>query len=256
MSETGRPRVVVFEGAEVQLPERLPRHIAFIMDGNGRWARKRHRPRVFGHREGTRALERVVRECGRLGIKYLTVYTFSSENWSRPVSEVRALMNLMVEMVRKKVSELHQNNVRLWAMGDLNLLPSKTRQAMEEGIEHTKGNTGLTLTLALSYGGRAEIIHACRTLARAVEQGSLAPEQIDEDRFRRHLYCPDLPDPDLLIRTGGDQRVSNYLLWQIAYTELWITDVLWPDFDSSHLQQAIEDFRRRERRFGKTGEQM
>jgi undecaprenyl diphosphate synthase len=237
-------------------PDPLPQHIAIIMDGNGRWARKRRRPRAYGHRGGTQALERIVRECGKTGIKYLTVYTFSSENWNRPLTEVKALMALMVEMVRKKVSELDKNNVRLWAMGDLDLLPAKTRKALEEGIDQTKDNTGLTLTLALSYGGRAEILHACRRLAQVVQEGALLPEEIDENQFRKYLYCPDLPDPELLIRTGGDQRISNYLLWQIAYTELWITDVLWPDFDISHLRQALSDFKNRERRFGQTGDQV
>jgi undecaprenyl diphosphate synthase len=228
-----------------------PQHIAVIMDGNGRWARKRLLPRVVGHQEGTKATKRIVRACGELGVKYLTIYVFSSENWERPLTEVDALMNLLVEMIRKEIQELMENNVRLCALGNLGRLPERTRKELEWGIEKTRTNTGLQLNLAVSYGGREEILDACRALAARVKSGDLEPADIDERAFRGQLYLPDVPDPELLIRTGGDQRISNYLLWQIAYTELYVTPTLWPDFDREGLVQAIEVYHSRQRRFGK-----
>ena len=228
-----------------------PAHIAIIMDGNGRWAKKRLLPRVVGHREGTKATKKIVRACGELGVKYLTIYVFSSENWERPLPEVDALMNLLVDMVRQEIQDLMDNNVRLCALGNLNKLPDVTRKELEWGIERTKGNTGLQLNLAVSYGGREEILDATRALAEKARRGELDPQAIDERSFRTQLYLPEVPDPELLIRTGGDQRISNYLLWQIAYTELYVTPTLWPDFDKPGLVEAIEEYHSRQRRFGK-----
>ena len=228
-----------------------PQHIAVIMDGNGRWARKRLLPRVMGHRAGTRATRRIVEACGELGVKYLTIYVFSSENWERPLPEVTALMDLLVEMIHQEVEDLMKNNVRLKALGNLSKLPARTLQELEWGIEKTKNNTGLTLNLAVSYGGREEIVDACRHIAAEVKQGRLEPDAIDESQIARHLYSPEIPDPELLIRTGGDMRISNFLLWQIAYTELYVTPVLWPDFGKDDLVKAIEAYHGRQRRFGK-----
>lgn len=232
----------------------VPTHIAVIMDGNGRWAKARGWDRTAGHRAGTDATREIVRHCGKIGVSHLTLYTFSSENWSRPPLEVRALMSLLVEMVHREVDDLNRNNVRLRTLGDLDKLPDKTRMALEEGLEKTAGNTGLQLHLALSYGGRAEIVEAARRLARSVRAGRISPEEIDEGVFARSLYAPDVPDPDLLIRTGGDHRISNFLLWQAAYAELWFTDTLWPDFRGEELDRAVASFRTRDRRFGKVKE--
>jgi undecaprenyl diphosphate synthase len=228
-----------------------PTHIAIIMDGNGRWAKKRLLPRVVGHREGTKATKKIVRACGELGVKYLTIYVFSSENWERPLPEVDALMNLLVDMVRQEIQDLMDNNVRLCALGNLTKLPDRTRKELEWGIARTKDNTGLQLNLAVSYGGREEILDAARALAEKVKRGELEPDAIDEQSFSAQLYLPAVPDPELLIRTGGDQRISNYLLWQIAYTELYVTPTLWPDFDKDGLVEAIEEYHSRQRRFGK-----
>ncbi len=226
-------------------------HIAIIMDGNGRWAKKRMLPRVMGHREGTKATKKIVRACGELGIKHLTIYVFSSENWERPLPEVDALMNLLVDMVRQEIEDLMRNNVRLCALGNLNKLPEVTRRELEWGIERTSKNTGLQLNLAVSYGGREEILDAARSLAERVKSGEINPSDIDEASFRAQMYQPEVPDPELLIRTGGDQRISNYLLWQIAYTELYVTPTLWPDFDKDGLVEAIDEYHSRQRRFGK-----
>ena len=227
------------------------KHIAIIMDGNGRWAKKRMLPRVMGHREGTKATKKIVRACGELGIKHLTIYVFSSENWERPLPEVDALMNLLVDMVRQEIEDLMRNNVRLCALGNLSRLPEITRRELEWGIERTSRNTGLQLNLAVSYGGREEILDAARGLAEKAKRGEINPADIDEQAFRSQMYLPSVPDPELLIRTGGDQRISNYLLWQIAYTELYVTPTLWPDFDKDGLVEAIEEYHSRQRRFGK-----
>lgn len=229
----------------------VPKHIAVIMDGNGRWAKSRLLPRVMGHHAGTRATKRIVLACGDLGVQYLTIYVFSSENWERPFTEVDALMNLLVEMIHKEIDDLMANNVRVKAIGNLNRLPEKARKELLWGIERTAHNTGLQLNLAVSYGGREEIVDAARALAQKAMRGEIKPEDIDEAAFAQHLYQPDTPDPELLIRTGGDMRISNYLLWQIAYTELFVTNTLWPDFDREGLIEAIEAYRTRERRFGK-----
>jgi undecaprenyl diphosphate synthase len=232
----------------------IPRHIGIIMDGNGRWAKKRGLPRTAGHRAGTDATRIIVRACGELRISYLTIYTFSTENWKRPRLEVRMLMDLLVEMVRREIDNLHENNVRLQAIGDLTKLPPKTRNALEDGIKRLSGNTGLTLNLAVSYGGRSEIVAAAQQIAREAIKNPSMLNDLDEKSFGRYLYTKDIPDPELIIRTGGDSRISNFLLWQAAYAELYITDVLWPDFDKAELVRAIEDFNRRERRFGKVKE--
>jgi undecaprenyl diphosphate synthase len=229
----------------------IPQHIAIIMDGNGRWAKKRFLPRVMGHKEGTKATKKIVRACGELGVKYLTIYVFSSENWERPLTEVDALMKLLVEMVRQEIEDLMKNNVRLCALGNLARLPEITRRELEWGMERTRNNTGLQLNLAVSYGGREEILDAARALATKAKKGEIDPADIDEQSFRAHMYLPDVPDPELLIRTGGDQRISNYLLWQIAYTELFVTPTLWPDFDKEGLVEAIDEYNSRQRRFGK-----
>jgi undecaprenyl diphosphate synthase len=221
------------------------------MDGNGRWAKKRMLPRVMGHREGTKATKKIVRACGELGVKHLTIYVFSSENWERPLPEVDALMNLLVDMVRQEIEDLMRNNVRLCALGNMSRLPEITRRELEWGIERTRNNTGLQLNLAVSYGGREEILDAARALAEKAKRGEINPADIDEAAFRSQMYQPDVPDPELLIRTGGDQRISNYLLWQIAYTELYVTPTLWPDFDKDGLLEAIEEYHTRQRRFGK-----
>jgi undecaprenyl diphosphate synthase len=228
-----------------------PKHIAVIMDGNGRWAKNHKLPRVIGHREGTKATKKIVQAAGELGLQYLTLYVFSSENWNRPRLEITALMRLLIEKIHQEIDELDKKNVSLQAMGDLSRLPVKTLQELDYGIQRTSKNIGLQLILALSYGGRQEIVDTCRKIAEKIQCGEIAPDAIDEALFKRNMYKPDVPDPDLLIRTGGDMRVSNYLLWQIAYTELYVTPTLWPDFDKPELMQAISSFTSRQRRFGK-----
>ena len=233
----------------------VPSHIGIIMDGNGRWARQRGLPRTAGHRAGTDAARKVVRACGELGVSYLTIYTFSTENWARPRLEVTMLMDLLVEMTRREINNLNENNVRLRAIGDLDKLPAKTRKVLLEGIERLRENTGLTLNLAVNYGGRAEIVHAVQEFARrALHQPDII-DNIDEKEFSEYLYTADNPDPELIIRTGGDCRISNFLLWQAAYSELYISDRLWPDFDKVALTEAIEEYNRRDRRFGKVREE-
>jgi undecaprenyl diphosphate synthase len=228
-----------------------PQHVAIIMDGNGRWAKKRFLPRLMGHRAGTKATKAMVEACDKLGVKYLTVYAFSSENWARPLTEVDALMNLMIEMMRKEIDGMMENNVRFRALGNLAKLPEATRRELELGIERTRNNTGVQFSIAVSYGGREEIVDAARRVATLAQQGLLDPKDLDESAFARHLYLPELPDPELLIRTGGDLRVSNFLLWQVAYTELYVTPTLWPDFGQEELAKAIEVYHSRQRRFGK-----
>ncbi len=234
----------------LQKVEGLPRHIAVIMDGNGRWAKKRHRPRIAGHHAGAEPVRKCVRTCAKLGLTHLTLYTFSIENWTRPKTEVIGLMAFLEEVLRREVLELDQNNVRLNAIGRLDALPAATRRTVDRSIEALSKNTGLVLTLCLSYGGRAEIVDAARRLSERVKAGELDATDIDEDQFRAALYDPSIPDPDLLIRTSGELRVSNFLLWEIAYSEIWVTETLWPDFTEAHLLDAIEDYMKRERRYG------
>jgi undecaprenyl diphosphate synthase len=235
---------------------RLPRHLAIIMDGNGRWAKQKGMMRVFGHENGTKSVRDTVENCARLGIEYLTLYAFSTENWNRPAAEVDTLMNLLMTSLKKELATLQENNIRLGAIGDLDLLPKKARKQLDEVIEKTKNNTRTTLTLALSYGSRSEIIRAIQAIADKVKNNIISSGDIDESIINQHLYTRNLPDVDLLIRTSGEHRISNFLLWQIAYAELYFTDVLWPDFRSEHLNQAIADYQKRERRFGKTSEQI
>ncbi|HEX5132823.1 MAG TPA: isoprenyl transferase [Candidatus Krumholzibacteria bacterium] len=231
--------------------ENLPRHIAIIMDGNGRWATKRRLPRLAGHRAGTEPVRKCVRACARIGIEYLTLYTFSIENWNRPRAEVAGLMMFLQDVLRREELELNENNVRLGAIGRLDLLPDATRRTLDETIERLSVNTGLRLTLALSYSGRGEILDATRSIARRVSTGELSADAVDEAAFQRALYDPGLPDPDLLIRTSGEMRVSNFMLWQIAYSEIWVTDVLWPDFAEGHLIDGIRAYQSRDRRYGR-----
>ena len=234
----------------------LPSHIAIIMDGNGRWARERNKPRVFGHREGVRSVKQITRECGRLGIDVLTLYTFSVENWSRPEEEVSALMSLLVSTVKEEVEELNKNNVQLSLIGRIQDLPEKSRKALLDGVEKTKDNSGLNLNLALSYGGRQEILDGVKEIVSKVKSDEIAVDEIDEDLFSNHLYTSELPDPDLLVRTSGELRLSNFLLWQMAYTEIYVTETYWPDFREMELLDALNDYLQRERRFGKTSEQL
>lgn len=237
---------------------RLPRHIAIIMDGNGRWAKERGKDRSYGHRQGVESVRTITRAAGNLGIEYLTLYTFSTENWSRPQEEVDALMALMVMAIEQETPDLMKNNVRLTAIGDLDRMPAEVRERLDRCMQQTAANTGLTLVLALSYSARWELVRAARELAARVAQGRLQPEQIDEAMLSSALTTraiPD-PDPDLLIRTGGECRISNFLLWQAAYAELYFTPQYWPDFDEESLYKAICDYQSRERRFGKISEQL
>jgi undecaprenyl diphosphate synthase len=229
---------------------RIPRHIAIIMDGNGRWARQRGLPRVEGHRRGERSVRNIVEYCGELGVEHLTLYTFSAENWRRPEEEVAAIMRLIEFVARREIGELHRKGVRLRVLGRIHELPQSLQDELYRDMALTRENTGLNLNLAINYGGRAEIVDAARRLAERAALGLLRPEEITEETLARELYYPDMPDPDLLIRTGGEMRLSNYLLWQVAYSEFWVTPVLWPDFSPEHLRQAIRSFQSRERRFG------
>ncbi|QEC80561.1 isoprenyl transferase [Mucilaginibacter ginsenosidivorax] len=235
---------------------KLPKHVAIIMDGNGRWAKEKGKLRVFGHHNGVISVRDVVEGCDKLGVKYITLYTFSSENWSRPKFEVMAIMELMVSTIHKEIAGFMKNNIKLNAIGDLDLLPAKCLKELNNAMETTKGNTGVILTLALSYGSRREILHAAKNIAAQVKSGELEIEDINEAVFERNLFTNDMPDPELLIRTGGEYRISNYLLWQIAYAELYFTTKLWPDFRKEDLYEAILDYQKRERRFGKTSEQV
>ncbi|MBN2417098.1 isoprenyl transferase [bacterium] len=234
----------------------LPGHIAIIMDGNGRWAKKRGLPRVAGHRKGVETVRKVVEACSELGVSVLTLYTFSTENWNRPKEEVSALMKLLLRTLENEIDELHRNNVRLMTIGELDRLQAGAAEGLRAGVARTAANTGLILNLALSYGSREEIVHAVRSIAREVQQGRIDPEAIDSALISDSLYTAGLPDPDLLIRTSGELRLSNFLLWQLAYTELFTTDVYWPDFQKKHLYKAISSYQKRERRFGMVSEQL
>jgi undecaprenyl diphosphate synthase len=228
----------------------MPLHVAIIMDGNGRWAQKRGLPRIAGHRAGVKTVKKIVKIGGEINLKYLTLYTFSKENWKRPQSEVSALMKLLGDTTRKELAELLENNVKLIATGDIDKLPAERRDILLDGIERTKNSTGLVLNLALNYSGRNEIIEAVKKISSDVASGKLNGESIDDDLFATYLQTDGLPDPDFLIRTSGEMRISNFLLWQTAYTELYVTDILWPDFDENDFLEAISDFQNRERRFG------
>ena len=229
---------------------RLPRHVAVIMDGNGRWAKQRHRPRVAGHRAGIESVRDVVETSARLGLEVLTLYAFSVENWKRPPTEVSTLMGLLKRYLRQELQTLLRNNIRFQVVGRIEGLPGDVQEELARGIESTRGRTGLLFNIALNYGGRAEIVDAARRLVREYQGSGADPAALTEADVARHLYTAGQPDPDLLIRTSGELRVSNFLLWQIAYSEIWVTDVLWPDFRRRHLLQAILDYQRRERRYG------
>lgn len=236
--------------------ERLPRHIAIIMDGNGRWAKQRGKPRVFGHENGVNAVRAAVENSARLGVGYLTLYAFSTENWNRPKLEVQTLMKLLVASLRKELKTFVKNNVKLNAIGNIDSLPQKAATELREVIQKTANHTGMTLTLALSYGSREELKSAIKAISTKVKNNIISPDNIDEAIINTHLYTHDLPDVDLLIRTSGEHRISNFLLWQIAYAELYFIDVFWPDFSEQHLVDAIINYQNRERRFGKTSEQL
>lgn len=228
----------------------VPQHIAVVMDGNGRWAAKRGLPRIMGHRAGAKAIRESVTACVEAGVRYLTLYTFSTENWRRPADEVKGLMSLFKEMLAREIDELDEQGVRLVAIGRLAELPDETRSAFEAGMAKTASNSTLTLLIAVNYGSRQEIADAVRAIAAEAAAGGLDPEAVDEDTIAAHLYTAGVPDPELLVRTSGEMRISNYLLYQIAYTELWVTKTLWPDFRRKHLFKAILDYRARQRRFG------
>lgn len=234
----------------------LPRHIAVIMDGNGRWAKKKGAMRIFGHRNAVQAVRDVTEGCGEIGIKYLTLYAFSTENWSRPKEEVEGLMELLVNTLKQEIKTLMENQVKLITIGDTSNLPEDCQKNLEWAVNTTKNNSGLTLILALSYSGRWEITRALKAIAQEVKSGKLNDNDINEEMISRHLQTAGIPDPELLIRTSGEMRVSNFLLWQIAYSELYLTPTLWPDFRKEHLYEAIWSYQQRERRFGKTSEQL
>ncbi|MBL4746706.1 MAG: isoprenyl transferase [Flavobacteriaceae bacterium] len=235
---------------------KLPKHIAIIMDGNGRWAKEQGKPRIFGHKHGVASVRETLETAVDLGIEYLTLYAFSTENWNRPKLEVTALMNILVSSLKKEVGRMQQNNVKLNVIGNMDALPSSVRKKLQEVMALTKNNTKITLSLALSYGSREEIVNAIKKISEKVVNNSIKIEEIDEKVINNHLYTFSLPDVDLLIRTSGEQRISNFLLWQIAYSELYFTNVCWPDFKRPHLIEAITTYQNRERRFGKTSEQI
>lgn len=234
----------------------LPRHIAIIMDGNGRWAKQQGYLRVFGHENGSNSVKGIIKSCTELGIEFLTLYTFSSENWNRPKLEVKALMKILSSSLKQELPTMQKNNIKLNAIGNLEKLPESAQKQLRETIEQTKNNTGLTLTLALSYGAREEITNAVKVISDKVKNNIISIDTIDDSIINEHLYTQNLPDVDLVIRTSGEHRISNFLLWQIAYAELYFTDVLWPDFKAQHLYEAIISYQKRERRFGKTSEQI
>ena len=236
--------------------ENVPKHIAIIMDGNGRWAKERGLPRIAGHREGINSVREITRICGEIGVKYLTLFTFSTENWNRPKREVKALMTLLLSTIKKEIKELHKNNVKFSTIGDISILPKSTEKGIKEGIDLTFNNSGLNLILALNYGSRQEILSAVNSIITDINKKDIEIDLIDENIFSSYLYTNNCPDPDLLIRTSGELRISNFLLWQSAYTEMYLTDTYWPSFRENELFQAILDFQNRERRFGKTSEQL
>ena len=236
--------------------ERLPGHIAIIMDGNGRWAKEQGQDRLYGHFHGVESVRNIVEGCAELGIGYLTLYAFSTENWDRPVEEVTGLMELLVETIRKETATLNKNNIRLHVIGDINMLPEYAKNELYESVKELQNNTGLNLIMALSYSSRWEIVNAIKNIAADVKNGKLEPYEIDQDTIKDYLATREFPDPELMIRTSGEYRISNFLLYQLAYAELYFTQVRWPDFRKENLYEALIDFQQRERRFGKTGEQL
>lgn len=255
LTKTLRDLTLTYSDEERQVLEsldfgKIPRHVAAIMDGNGRWAKKQAKERVFGHEVARGTVRMAVEACRDLGVGWLTLYAFSSENWKRPVGEVNALMRLLALTLAEERPDLHRNNVRVRLIGDPGPLPVEVKRELEKTFTLTANNSGMVLSLAINYGGRADIVQACRKLAVEVQAGKLDPTAITEEMLAQHLYTGEAPDPDLLIRTGGDYRVSNFLLWQVAYSELWITSTLWPEFPRLELLRAIRDYQDRERRFG------
>jgi len=236
--------------------DRLPVHIAIIMDGNGRWATEQGQDRLFGHYQGVESVRNIVEGCAELGIEYLTLYAFSTENWDRPEYEVVGLMELLVKTIRNEVESLHKNNIKLHVIGDMTMLPEYARKELQEALEFTENNTGLNLVMALSYSGRWELLNAVKNIAYEVEKGKLAVEEISQATLQKYLCTSNFPDPELMIRTSGEYRISNFLLYQLAYAELYFTDVRWPEFRKKNLYEAILDYQGRERRFGKTSEQV
>ena len=253
--------IPVFVAIKMNLEDRIrlhpiPKHIAIIMDGNGRWAKKQGKLRIFGHENGTKAVRTTVETCIKLGIEHLTLYAFSTENWNRPKLEVKTLMQLLISSLKNEIDTLKKNNIRLQALGHISSMPPKVFQELTQVMEATKSNSAMTLNLALNYGSRNELTHCMREIAKKIKKNIISIEKIDETVINEHLYSRNLPDVDLLIRTSGEQRISNFLLWQIAYAELYFTDVFWPDFTDQHLYEAIANYQKRERRFGKTSEQL
>lgn len=236
--------------------QRLPRHIAIIMDGNGRWAQEKGEDRLFGHLHGVESVRNIVEGCAELGIEYLTLYAFSTENWDRPAYEVTGLMELLIDTIRNEVPTLNKNNIRLQVIGDIDMLPAAAQQELKEALDETSANTGLNLVMALSYSSRWELVNAVKGVAEDVKAGLLDTENITQDTFQKYLSTAEFPDPELMIRTSGEFRISNFLLYQLAYTELYFTNTRWPDFRKENLYEAIIDFQGRERRFGKTGAQL
>lgn len=236
--------------------ERLPRHIAIIMDGNGRWAQEKGQDRLYGHFHGVESVRNIVEGCAELGIEYLTLYAFSTENWDRPAYEVNGLMELMIDTIRKEIDTLNRNNIKLHVIGDTNMLPENARKELNEALELSSQNTGLNLIVALSYSSRWELVEAVKKIAQDVKDGKVDPAVIDQDTLQSYLCTSEFPDPELMIRTSGEYRISNFLLYQLAYAELYFTNVRWPDFRKENLYEAILDFQSRERRFGKTSAQV
>jgi undecaprenyl diphosphate synthase len=234
----------------------IPKHIAIIMDGNGRWAKERNKTRVFGHRQGVTSVRDIVECCGQIGVKNLTLYTFSTENWRRPKSEVSILMKLLIKALKDETDRLNENDVKLFAIGNLETLPDRVLSELKDAMERTKNNKLMTLTLAISYSGRWDILNATKNISLDVKNSKINSEQIDEKLFSEYLTTNKLPDPDLLIRTGGEYRISNFLLWELAYTEIYIDKIFWPEFRREHLYEAIREYQRRERRFGMVSEQL
>lgn len=230
--------------------DKVPSHIAIIMDGNGRWAKSRFMPRTYGHKAGVETIRKVVKECSRLGVKYLTLYAFSTENWKRPKDEVSALMGLLVKYLRSELKELHRNNVKILTIGDISKLPDACIEELDRAKKETKDNTGLVMSLALNYGGRNDLVNAVRNISQEVLDGKIFPDDIVDDTIASHLSTNESPDPDLVVRTSGEQRLSNFLLWELAYSEFYFTDIHWPDFDEKELQKAIYAYQSRDRRFG------
>lgn len=230
--------------------DKVPNHIAIIMDGNGRWAKSRFMPRTYGHKMGVETIRKVVKECSRLGVRYLTLYAFSTENWKRPKDEVSALMGLLVKYLRNELEELHKNNVKILTIGDISKLPQACIEELDHAREKTKDNTGLVMSLALNYGGRNDLVNAVKKISQEVLNGKISIEEIGDDLISNHLSTEEYPDPDLVVRTSGEQRLSNFLLWELAYSEFYFTDIHWPDFDEKELQKAIFAYQSRDRRFG------